>query len=297
MAGIDDLIANVGFLRKAANAMGMQRQVVEPAELPNQDIRNEFGLAYERLQRDPTYYLPRSTVPTDLPATLAAYRADPTGRFGGKEGLETQPIGLFSKSTANPNDADPNMLNVYNTPSKAVQDLYRAARINGAAAKYGKPAMTPEEIAAFALKEGRSDLGYNSLRGGPKDKAYEEDLLSRFDITPKDSNFLAAVAAKRRLAERKGITFAEAWNGTGTNDFGKTGKDYASDWQAHMAAAQHERNRQLMEVIQRGIADGQKHGFPLRIDREKNTSAKQKKVPYKHGGLVDKPLAGGSKLI
>lgn len=297
MPGIDDLISNVGFLRKAANAVGMRRDVVVPAELPVEDMRNEFSLAYERTRRDPTYYLPRSTIPTDLPPTLAAYRADPTGRFGGKEGLETQPIGIFSKAPANFTDTDPNMQDVYNTPSKAVQELYRMARVNGAAAKYGHPAMTPEEIAAFALKEGRSDLGYNSLIGSPKDKAYEADLLSRFDITPRDSNFLAAVAAKRRLAEKKGISFAEAWNGTGKNDFGKTGKDYSTDWDKHLAAAQHARNAQLMEVIQRGIADGQKHGFPLRIEREENTTSKRTKVPYKKGGLVDKPVQGNSKLI
>jgi hypothetical protein len=295
MSGIDQFISESDFLKNLANMVGMKKTVYEPAELPLS--REEF--ARQTLQKDPLYYLPKSTIPADLPKSVAAYRADPTGKYGGKDGLETQPISRLTKGGDryhNPNP-DPKTSNTFTDSSKAVQELYRYARLNGAAAKLGYAAMSPEEIASFALKEGRTDLGYNALMGGKKDIDYEKSLRAKYDITDTDANFLAAVAAKRRVADKLGISLAEAWNGTGRNALGTSGADYARDLENHKKAAMNEKNKALLDIINRGIADGQKHGFPALGDNEKNTRSKRKEVPYKRGGDIAKPIAGGHKTI
>lgn len=295
MSGIDQFISQYDVLKNLANMVGMKKTVVDPAELPIS--REEY--ARQTLQADPLYYLPKSTIPSDLPKSVAAYRADPTGKYGGKEGLETQPITRLTKGgdRYNKPNTDPKTSNTYTDPSKAVQELYRYARLNGAAAKLGYAAMSPEEIASFALKEGRTDLGYNALMGGKKDIDYEKSLREKYDITDTDANFLAAVAAKRRVADKLGISLAEAWNGTGRNALGTSGADYAKDLENHKKAAAHEKNKALLDIINRGIADGQKYGFPALGDNVKNTSPTRKEVPYKHGGSIAKPIAGGHKNI
>lgn len=295
MSGIDQFISQYDVLKNLANMVGMKKTVIDPAELPLS--QEEF--ARQTIQADPLYYLPKSTIPSDLPKSVAAYRADPTGKYGGKEGLETQPITRLTKGgdRYNKPNTDPKTSNTYTDPSKAVQELYRYARLNGAAAKLGYAAMSPEEIASFALKEGRTDLGYNALMGGKKDIDYEKSLREKYDITNTDANFLAAVAAKRRVADKLGISLAEAWNGTGRNALGTSGADYAKDLENHKKAAAHEKNKALLDIINRGIADGQKYGFPALSDNAKNTTSTRKEVPYKYGGSIAKPVAGGHKNI
>ena len=70
---------------------------------------------------------------------IQAYRHDPKGRFGGKEGLETQATGF---------NAD--LLQAY---AKAVSD----------AKLHGGRTLSPEELMTLALVEGRSDFGYNDV--------------------------------------------------------------------------------------------------------------------------------------
>jgi hypothetical protein len=52
-----------------------------------------------------------------------------------------------------------------------------------------------------------------------------------------------------------------------------------------------------MELIRRGITDGQKYGLPLKADETKYTSTRYEKKPYKKGGFIDKPIKGGNKHI
>ena len=293
MAGIDDLIASYPQLAPLANMLGMKKTVIEEPELP----RNFHQIDYEEQKKQPLLGIPRSTAPTDLPPTIEAYRADPTGRYGGKEGLETQPLSRLIKGgntvgktqMYEPN-LDPATSTIYTNPSKAVQELYKYARLNGAATKYGHPAFTPEEIATFMLKEGRTDLGHGSVSvGNKKDVEYEKLLRDTYNLKESDLNFLSAISSKKRVADKLGISLAEAWNGTGVNSVGQSGKQYSQNWEDQKKAALHPKNKQLLELIQRGIADGQKHGLPLRAFMAEDTSPKVKKVPYKKGGVVNMP--------
>lgn len=307
MAGIDDLIASYPKLAPFANMLGMQKTVKMEPELPL-GVDDIHRYKSEKYQREPFYAIPKSTLPTDLPLSIEAYRADPAGKYGGKEGLETQPLSRLikggntvGKTPMYEPDLDPNTSTIYTNPSKALQELYRYARLNGAASKHGHAAFTPEEIAAFALKEGRTDLGMGGVNfGNKKDIEYDKMLRETYLLPFQDQNFLAAIGSKKRIADKLGISLAEAWNGTGVNSSGQSGKDYAKNWEAHKQAAIHPKNKQLMELIQRGITDGQKYGLPLKADETKYTSIRYEKKPYKKGGSIKMPdsyTTGSWKLI
>jgi hypothetical protein len=306
MAGLDDLISSSPTLSSLANRLGMQKEVWADPELPN-NLRYEYSLTgnVDR-SKQPLYGLPASTIPKDLPSNLQIYRADPLNKYGG-DGIETQPQTRFDTGGSRlgnqwihkPN-TDPETSSIYTDPSKAVQDVYRHARTLGAANKYGYATLSPEEAAAFVLKEGRSDLGYNgdaTINGNKKDVEFSDMLSKTYNMHPHDRGFLATLNSKQRVAEKLGIPLAEAWNGTGKNQLGQSGKDYAKNWETHKEAAQHPKNKGLMELIQRAYDDGIKHGFPLKENEYKDTARQRVKVPYKKGGMIAKPLDGGHKLI
>ena len=116
---LDDIISTYPGLAYVANALGMQKDVVVPSELPRTDARE----VQRTIDINPLGYLPRSTIPTDLPTSVPAYRADPTGRFGGKDGLETQPISRMLKGGDRhwPVNPDPATSTPYTSSAKASQ--------------------------------------------------------------------------------------------------------------------------------------------------------------------------------
>lgn len=303
MAGLEDLISKYPALASIANAIGMKKEVVEPAELPA--LQTIDMNRREVLDKNPFYSLPKSTIPTDLPTSITAYRADPANKYGGNDGLETRPISRLltggnyvGKKPMYEPDKNPETSTVLTDPNKATQEVYRRARLLGAANKYGYATMTPEDAAAFVLKEGRSDMGHGGVQlGNKKDREFDKMLGDTYNLHSTDKNFLAALYSKQRVAEKLGISLPEAWNGTGVNDAGQSGKQYASNWQAHKEAATNPKNAELLKLIQRAMDDGRKFGLPLKSNAEQDARPKRKKVSYKTGGMVDKPLVGGSKLI
>jgi len=298
MPGIDDLVnstvTNFPAAAPIANALGFQKTVDVPQELPSYDMRSAEDVMTRN--RNPLFGIPASTQPTDLPTSIPAYR----GSTATKDGLETIPLQPFTKGNTwgwTPNN-DPETSTFSTNAPKAIQNVYKYARLNGAADSLGYPALPPDHIGAFVLKEGRSDLGYNGgFDGSTKDNKYRKELASKYNLPQLDVNFLGVVKAKQELADRKGIPFAEAWNGTGKNAFGQTGAEYAKDWEIHRQAALHPKNQQLMDLIQRGYEDGRKHGFPLQDNSYEDAKPHKKAVPYKKGGMIDKPLQGNTKII
>ena len=301
--GLEDLVGYFPSLAPVANAMGFKKTVVVLPELPNDPM------PFPTINADPLYGVYRSTVPENLPTGIKAYRADPRGKHGGKEGLETQPIQQFdiggNKFLKQETNKSPITGDTYSDSAKAIQALYRFARVNGAAALNGHPALSAEDLAGIALKEGRFDYGLNynwdknkfgSYGGNFVDK-YSKELQDKYSISDRDIAFLATIADKQRIANKNKISFAEAWNGVGANKFGQTGKQYAQDWETHKQAALHPKNKELMDIIKRGMEDGQKYGFPLLANLKKDVKRTTKEVPFKRGGSIDKPLAGGHKII
>jgi hypothetical protein len=296
MAGLEDLIASNPALASIARAVGMKRQQFYPAELPR-DMR-KVDTSF-----DPLGTLPRSTLPTDYPNSVKAYRADPKNRSKSNTGIETMPISRFDVGGdwVHKQNTDPAKSTVYTDPVKANQELYRYARLAGAAEKEGYPSLSANELAAFALKEGRSDLGFNGgdygVRGSNFSNKMYNELQSKYNAHPTDLGFITHIAEKKRVADKLGIPFAHAWNGTGKNAAGQTGADYAKDWEYHREAAARPENKPLMDWIQRGIDDGKRFGLPLKENQMQDTISSWKDVSYKKGGLVDKSTKGGEKLI
>jgi hypothetical protein len=306
MAGIGDIIKTYPSLAPLANAVGMRKQVEVPAELPDADLSQYTGMFGKPSYKDtnPLFGIPKSTLPKQLPSSIPVYRADPEGKYGGKDGLETLPQSRFLKGGDQhwEQTNDPNKASAYNNSEKAVQQLYNYARLNGAAQKYGYPALTPEETAAFVLKEGRSDLGHNYVSpGNKKEKEFEKTLMNTYNLSKSDANFLTALYIKKQTADRLKIPLAEAWNGTGTNELGQTGKDYANSYQQQLKAALHPKNAGLYAIIQQGIADGYKHGLPLKKNAVHDSISHTKEEKYKKGGKVKLPKdyknGGSSSLI
>jgi hypothetical protein len=302
MAGLSDLIEAVPQLAPVANSLGFKKTIYVPGELPDTDMTwygsKDFTSNISDTQ--PLTGIPRSTQPDDLPQGIKAYRADPNNKYKGNNGLETQPINRFltGGDKFHPQDLDPKTSSVYTDPSKAVQQLYKYARLNGAAAKYGYPSLDPEDVAAFALKEGRSDLGHSGVVVGNKDDlAFQKNIMDTYNLPLHDSNFLVSLYSKNRVANKLGVPLAEAWNGTGVNEAGQTGKQYAKNWEAHKQAALHPMNKELMDLINQGHQDGLQYGLPLKENAVKDTMPQKKEVPYKKGGFVVKPIEGNSKII
>jgi hypothetical protein len=301
--GLPNLVQAMPALAPVANSIGLTKtKFVEPEYANNVDLDNRQDFNFEI--QNPLYGFPKSTIPTDLPQSMKVYRADPTGKFGGKEGLETQPLSQFltgGQFVGNTQIYKPNTntstSSTYDDPSKAIQDIYRFARLNGAAQKHGYPYLNAEDFAAFVLKEGRSDAGFNAVRGTPADEKFKEKLKQEHYISNRDLNYLSALNSKQRVADRLNIPFAMAWNGTGVNAAGQSGKDYAKDWEIHKKAAQNSKNQQLLELINRGMEEGNKYGLTSRKEKEKLMQGTTEKVPYKKGGNVAKSIEGGKKII
>jgi hypothetical protein len=190
-------------------------------------------------------YDPR-TLPKQIP-NIAAYRADPTGRFGGKDGLETQPTRFNVDS------------NTSVSGGGSPVDLYAYARELARAGRYGVPQLSAQQLAALALKEGRENYGSNGAdTRSPANLALAKKLYPHEDFKggyglfgPKD--FPVAVAEKMAVSKRLGIPFAEAWNGTGRNVSGTSGAQYARNFQAYLQAAQNPKNKPLVDLIQSAL--------------------------------------------
>lgn len=297
---VDSLVGTFPSLAPVANAIGATKVGLSEKELPTDDMYwYSNGATRDLIGNDrrgdvnPMLGVPLSTQPTDLPKSIKMYRADPTGKYGGKEGLETLPQPRFDVGGDRYHNRveDPTVSDVYGDSSKAIQQLYRYARLNGAANKYGYPSLSPEDVAAMALKEGRSDLGFNAVNlGHPDELKFNKMLRDTYNLTSNDQNFLAALFAKQRVADKFNIPFAHAWNGTGVNDAGQSGKDYAKNYEHHRNAALHPNNQQLMDLVKRAIEDGKKHGLPLRENSIKDSMRHYIPVPYKaNGGQIRVP--------
>jgi hypothetical protein len=232
--------------------------------------------AYMRGQQDASlnnqiylgHYDPR-TLPQNLP-DIAAYRADPTGRYGGKDGLETQATNFLPRMIAagwTATRPGGPMVTAGGSPAK----LYAYARELGRAQHYGVSQLTATQLAALALKEGRDDYGHNSydtnnarstalvqrLAGG--EDAWGRKVLDN-DQSLEGMKFAATVAEKQELAKRLNIPFAQAWNGVGHVTYkGRTvadGAQYAKSYDYALKAAQHPKNKQLVDFIQSALDAG-----------------------------------------
>jgi hypothetical protein len=245
----------------AAQALGWARAPDKWAAYPAYMHGPADGAPYEP-DNDPNFY-PRSyaramlgnyapnTLPKEIP-NFAVYRADPTGRYGGKDGLETQP-------TRFNNDKNTNI-----SGGGSPVDMYAWARELARAGKYGVPQLTAQQLAALALQEGRPDYGNNGADiKNPNNLALAKRLYPQENFDHGYGlygarDFPVAVAEKMATAKRLGIPFELAWNGTGRSAAGTTGEGYSHYYQASLKAAAHPKNKQLVDFIQSALDAGAK---------------------------------------
>ena len=119
-----------------------------------------------------------------------------------------------------------------------------------------RTSMSPEQLLNRILVEGRGDAGVNEYNTHNKRAKEVFDKTTADGGSKLQSTFLAAVLDKAEVAKRTGKSFDEAWNGTGTSVYGKTGADYARRMKEMQGAATDPRNEKLLDLIKRS-AEGQ----------------------------------------
>ena len=127
------------------------------------------------------------TQPAKAPDEIRAYRANPTNKFGAKDGMETQPI--------------------RNSQVWNVSQVYDIAKNIKAALAAGMPSVGAEQLVNKILNEGRSDAGVNEFNtANPKAVALYNKMIAG-GASELASAYAAAVLDKRQLASRLNIPF------------------------------------------------------------------------------------------
>lgn len=159
------------------------------------------------------------------PNPIDVYRADPTGKYGGKDRMETMPTRL-DKTT--------------------IEDYTKAMR---AGAPIGVPQLTPEQLAQMLLVEGRSDFGFNALNANNKRAMQKAELLQQMGHDRPAADFAAALYDKQQLANRINKPLPEVWNGTGVSSAGRTGAQHNERFNEFGYAVNHPKNAELMNTL------------------------------------------------
>lgn len=208
----------------------------------NPQISNTFDLAEARGHL--TKFDPK-TLPKSMSAVIDGYRADPTGKFGGTNGLETQPYKLYAA------------------------ELYANVRAMARAKQYGAPQLSAPELAALALKEGKSFFGVNPVMVrdpktkelssityyDPTQKADKElsDKLVASGFDERTAGFPVTLANKMRAAVVAKKPWTNMWIGTGKSAYGETGDKYTAAYKDFVTAAGKPENAPLVQFIQSAL--------------------------------------------
>ena len=171
----------------------------------------------------------------DMSDYIYGYRADPTGKFGGKDRMETMPHELTRS------------------------ELYDSVRALVEAENLGAPRLTTQQIANMVLHEGRTDLGYNHGKGFTKDNPKYAKIYNKLQEQGHDfvsAGIPAAVTEKMDTAKRTGLPFELLWNGKGkVAGMNRTGADYKKEADEMRYAAEHPKNKELLDFIKKAKAD------------------------------------------
>ena len=193
------------------------------------------------------------------------YRHADKPKNAGPTGLETLPAKdykYYTKYMTNQPDPARAEYLYHHPPIMSLEGEYALPRAMAAAKNLGVPQVDPALLAGLFLKEGRVDAGANSPDyTNTKSNALVADLIDKYNVDSKTASFLALLKEKQDLANRLKIPFGEAWNGTGTNVYGKTGAQYATELQDQIKAAQQPQNKNLMDMINLGIQHGTQYPY------------------------------------
>lgn len=199
-------------------------------------------------------YSPDAPHNKGLPS-LTYYRPDPVnpatgkGRYGGKEGLETQPSAFKYSAAERRNEKSEDFIR------RGVEAL-RATRELG----YELPSemSDPKFLTALLMKEGRPDFGANKIdTDNPESVKIFNSLVRRFGREA--ATFAAVAHEKGQVAKRTKLPLPLLWNGTGVQrdiNTGKviaSGKNYNERFPDFLKAAEHEKNAPMVEFIRQHL--------------------------------------------
>lgn len=156
---------------------------------------------------------------------VKGYRADPKGRYGGKDRLETLPTKLDKAE----------MYSILSTLKDAEQ--------------LGMPKLSDAQLANMFLNEGRGDAGFNRLNTDNPKAVELANKLKEKGHTALGAEFAGAVLDKMQLAQRLKKDFNEVWNGTGISREGRTGSQNAERMKESAYAPNVARNANMMSFI------------------------------------------------
>jgi len=167
--------------------------------------------------KTPEFYLPDTK---EIPASqyIPARRPDPAN----KTGIETLNTG-YDKETMG------HLLDAYKTAVK----------------QYGVPQLTPKELTAMALVEGRSNFGYNDFDYNDPQAVKIQQGLIKQGFDPYAAGFPAAIMNKQQLADRLNKPYFQVWNGAGRDAVA-----YNKRVENAMDVVAHPKNAELYQYIQ-----------------------------------------------
>lgn len=199
---------------------------------PLEMLYDQAGIPHMQAGGKPPPVAPLMTMASGLGGTqlapqnpVTAYRADPTGRYGGKDRMETMPTTL-----------DKNMIDAFIKAMRAGEPM-------------GVPQLTPQQLAQMLLTEGRSDFGFNVLNENNKRAMQKAELLQEMGHDRIPADFAAALYDKQQLANRLNRPLQEVWNGLGRSSAGRTGAQHNQRFNEFGYAVDHPKNAELMRVI------------------------------------------------
>ena len=196
---------------------------------------------------------------TSFPENVSGYRADPTGKYGGKSGIETLPTRLNAA------------------------ELYAKVRAMKLGEPYGVPQMSPEMLTALALKEGQGPSGVFGVDPVVPKSALEDDPLGVMYSLKNDTNydpnmkgdkelyekllekgiegnaaaFAVRLANKDKVSKRLGIPLASAWVGTGHSGY-ESSQQYVDSLKEFEKISNHPKNKALLEFKNSAITTKRK---------------------------------------
>jgi len=169
---------------------------------------------------------------------ITGYRADPENKYGGGKGLETQPTIFYKEDMA--------------SILRAMQYLHK---------NYGTKYPDPQQLAAFALKEGRSDFGINTpYTAQGKNYVWELNRSSQkiFDKVLEDARWQKGSATENydfpralranelmQTAERRNKPLEEVWN--------PGERHYVNGYNNNSNITDHSQNDMLTDHIYNGL--------------------------------------------
>jgi hypothetical protein len=224
------------------------------------------------------------TLPATKPVAeenyIRARRADPLGKFGGKDRLETSDYG-YDKETMG------NLLKAY----------------KDAAEKHGVKMLHPDELTNMALVEGRSNFGYNDYNVNNKRAAKIAADLMKAGHDPYAAGFPAAIIDKQQTAQRLKVPFTQVWNGGGSE-----ARNYAKRLEQQKYAVEAPKNQDLRNYIKSTlgykVSDSGEEMPEMVAENEMQpqvvASIEPEDTMFKRGGSVKMPsnYSGGNwKLI